>query len=504
MTSTISVPAQPDAPTKEIETRRDGNVVDDTQDIERESGKQEEHENPGQALSSLRKNLILTVLCGAQFFDLFNACAAIIALPTLQEDLDFAEGTIQWVLSAYTLTFASFMLISGRISDMFHPKPVFVIGFLVVGLLSIPVGASVDPIMTIVFRAFQGIGAAMNIPSAVAMITTTFSDHVERGRAYAIYGASGAIGGVISSQVSWRWVFYLLAILVIPFSLVSWFILPGAPSTEEKSQKKNLDWPGVASLTIGLILFVFAISEGSVSGWSSPGVLAPLIISIFTFVAFLFIERIVRDPALPPRTWTNKNFIPLFFYGWSIYWWVFSSEMQLVEVFTTLWNVSTLSAAIRCLPYGISGGATAYLTGLLAPKVPRLLLLVLGQLFMAVGSILFALSDVESKYWSHVVPGMIVGMIGLGFAHVACTIVVMEGTREGEEGVVSAVMYTSFQVGATLGLAIVSSITIGVNSRLEATPNSEVDEFEGYSASFWSLLGMNGVAILITLLFVRN
>ncbi|THU81970.1 MFS general substrate transporter [Dendrothele bispora CBS 962.96] len=475
-----------------------------------------------QVLSPLRKKLVLAILSCAQFFDIFNACAVIIALPDLQEDLHFDEGTIQWVLAAYTLTFAAFMLMSGRISDMFHPKPVFVIGFLIIGVFSIPIGASVNPIMAIVLRAVQGIGAAMNIPSAIAMITTSFPDPVERGRAYAIYGAFGAIGnclgfilgGVISSRASWRWdscadenpiVFYLLAILVIPFSLASWFILPGTTSSEEKSQKKGLDWPGVASLTAGLILFVFAISEGSASGWNTARVIAPLVISVFTFGAFFLIERIVKDPALPPRTWTNKNFTPLFFYGWTPYWWVFASEMQLVEVFTSLWGMSTLSAAIRCLPLGIAGGTTAYLTGIFAPKVPRRVLLVSGQLFMAVGSILFALADDKEKYWSHIVPGMIIGMVGLGIAYTACTIVVMEGTRKGEEGVVSAVMYTSYQVGATLGLAVVASITLGVNSKLaQAEGTGSINEFTGYAASFWSLLGMNGLMVIITLLFVRN
>jgi hypothetical protein len=297
-------------------------------------------------------------------------------------------------------------------------------------------------------------------------------------------------------------VFYLLAILIIPFSAVSWFVLPGGSSSAEKT-KKSLDWPGVTSFTVGLILFVFAISEGSISGWASPRVIAPLVISIFAFGAFLVIERIVKDPALPPRTWTNKNFTPLFFYGWSIYWWVFAAQMQWVEVFTSLWGISTLSAALRCLPLGIAGGTTAYLTGIFAHKVPRLVLLVSGQVLMGVGSILFALADDKSKYWSHVVPGMIIGMFGLGVAYVACTIVVMEGTRKGEEGVVSAVMYTSYQVGATLGLAIIASITLGVNSKLVAE-GGDLNEFAGYAASFWSLLGLNGAATLITLLFVRN
>ncbi|KAF5332051.1 hypothetical protein D9758_016563 [Tetrapyrgos nigripes] len=137
----------------------------------------------------------------------------------------------------------------------------------------------------------------MNIPSAIVMITSSFPIAAERGWAYAIYGAFGAVG---NCQLSWRWVFYLLAILVIPFSVLSWFILPGASA--KKTQNKSLDWPGVASLTVGLILFVFAISEGSASGWKSARVIAPLVISVFTFAGFLVIERIVKDLALPPHT----------------------------------------------------------------------------------------------------------------------------------------------------------------------------------------------------------
>lgn len=115
--------------------------------------------------------------------------------------------------------------------------------------------------------------------------------------------------------------------------------------------------------------------------------------------------------------------------------------------------MSALYAAIRCLPLGIAGGTSAYLTGLFAPRMPRKVLLVSGQLLMAVGSILFALADTPDKYWSYIVPAMIVGMVGLASAYVGCTIVTMEGARSGEEGVVGAMMYTSYQIGATLGLA---------------------------------------------------
>ncbi|KAF8896032.1 major facilitator superfamily domain-containing protein [Infundibulicybe gibba] len=485
-------------------------------------------------LSPTRKALILAILSGAQFFDAVNACAAIVSLPQMAMDLQFQEGTVQWVLSGYTLTFAAFMLVSGRLGDIFHPKPIFSSGFLVIGLLSIPIGASVNPIMAIVFRALQGIGAAMNVPAAVAMISIYFT---EKDRAYAIYGAAGAVGnvvglilgGVLTSTVSWRWdrenssdfvpflVFYLLAIVTIPLSILSWFILPPYQVTPT-SERRSIDWPGVVCLTIGLIFFVFAISEGSSVGWSSARVIATLALSVILLVAFFFIECIVSDPAFPPSTWSNKNFTPLFFYACSIYWYYFACETQLVQLFIDVWQISSLSASLRCLPIGIAGGIAAYLTGVFAPNIPRRLLLLMGQVFMGVGAILFALGDTPQKYWPYLVPGMIIGMVGTAVAYVGCTIFVMDGARPGEEGVVGAMMYTAYQLGATVGLAsqffrllfllrilnshrclVVTSITIGVNKN---QPTDTI--WLGYQASFWSVLGMNGLVLITACLFIND
>ncbi|KAG9224436.1 hypothetical protein CCMSSC00406_0009478 [Pleurotus cornucopiae] len=491
------------------------------------------------SLSKLRKFIILGVFCSAQFFDLFNANAVIVSLPSLGADLNFTPGALQWILSAYTLTFASFMLISGTLSDIYHPKPIFCLGFAFLGLFSIPVAASVHPIMAIVFRALQGIGAAMNVPSAIAMIRITFTDPVERSGAYAAYAIAGTvgnvagfvIGGVLTARTSWRWVHYLVAILVIPMAIAGWFLLP-PHKAPPKSERRSIDIPGVLTLTAGLVLFVYAISDGAEVGWGSPQVITTLVLSVFVVGAFFGIEQYVSNPALPPKTWTNKNFIPLFFYAWSPYWWCLSCELQLVSVFMVrtlfcshlslsshyishpkshlhfitrsctpqnLWGDSALIAAVRCIPMGVAGGIASYLSGRFVPRLPPNYILVGSQVLMAVGSVLFALADTRDKYWPYVFPGMIVGMLGLAAGYVACTAVVMGGARKGEEGVVGAVMYTAYQVGSTLGFAIVTSITEGVNSGRADDP---ISRFEGYAASFWSMVALPGVMIVIAL-FVR-
>ena len=123
--------------------------------------------------------------------------------------------------------------------------------------------------------------------------------------------------------------------------------------------------------------------------------------SILLFIAFFFIERVGSQPAVPPRTWSNKNFLPLVLYAWSIYWWVFGAEIEFVQVFTDLWGMSALEAVLCCLPLGISAGISAYLTGIFAPHIPKKLLLVSGQVLMLVGAVLFALADEPGMYWSY-------------------------------------------------------------------------------------------------------
>ncbi|KAJ8488461.1 hypothetical protein ONZ45_g13945 [Pleurotus djamor] len=466
-------------------------------------------DSEGTNLSGIRKALMLAIVCFAQFFDLFNANAAIVSLPSMGEDLNFAPSELQWVLSAYTLTFASFLLISGTLSDIFHPNPVFVLGLLLIGLFSIPVGASVHPIMAIIFRAIQGIGAALNVPSAVAIIRTTFHDPMQQSNAYAAYSLAGAIGGnigfviggVLTAQSSWRWVHYLIAILTIPMAGCSWFVLPCVEKPKKLKQSRRIDFAGVTILTAGLILFVYAISDGSEAGWQTPQVITTLILSVVFIIVFFFVERFVSDPALPPSIWSNKNFTPIFIIAWSPYWWAFGCLMQLITIFTDLWGDSALIASIRCLPIGVAAMVFSFVAGKLVPKLPSRVSIVSAHICMIVGATLYALANEKGKYWSHVVPGMIIAFIGLPTLFLTCTTMAMGSARKGEEGVVGAVMFTAYQVGSTLGLAIVTSIRLGVSSSISHEGPAPL---EGFAASFWSIVGLSGVTIIITLLFISD
>ncbi|KAL1752179.1 major facilitator superfamily domain-containing protein [Schizophyllum commune] len=474
--------------------------------------------------SRARKLGSLIVICVAQLLDIFNASSAIILLPTLGQDLGFSESELQWVLSAYALTFGSLMLVSGRIGDVFHPKPVFCAGFLVMGLFSIPVAASVHPIMTIVFRAMQGLGAALNVPTGLSMIGTLFTEPREKSKAFALFAAIGGIGNVVGLIIggfvtvgaSWRWVYYISAIAIVPTSVVSWIVLPDVQK-DRVGPKRNLDLPGVAALTCALILFVYALSEGGDAGWQSAQVIATLVVSVVLFVAFFLIERFQSDPALPPRTWRTKNFTPLFFCCWSPYWWLFVCAVNIVQLHVDVWGVSLSSTAIRCIPIGITGGLSSVIVGQLAHKVPRRALLTVGQVLQAAGAVLFALADAPSKYWSRIFPGIIVGMVGMACSYVGSTVSMMESAPPDQQGVVGAVMSTSYQIGATIGLAGKSSspsprltlhtlmcLAVSTTVSVEISRKPGPSPQDGYTDAFWSVAAMSGLLGLVAICFVRS
>lgn len=233
---------------------------------------------------------------------------------------------LPWILTGYTLTFGAFQVPAGRLSDIYHPRPVFCLGFLLVGIFSILCAVSVNPIMLIVFRAVSGLAAAMTVPSAISILVQTFPDPKEKSDILGIFGAIGAIGncvgiivgGVLVARASWRWVFYVIALAVIPFSIASVFIVPKTVQANSSAgaARRSLDLPGISVLTAALILFVYAISDGNTEGWGSPQIITTLILSVFLFAAFFVVERYVKDAALPPSTWSNTNFTPMFFYAW--------------------------------------------------------------------------------------------------------------------------------------------------------------------------------------------
>ncbi|KAJ3479488.1 hypothetical protein NLI96_g9024 [Meripilus lineatus] len=218
------------------------------------------------------------------------------------------ESESTWIMSAFQLTFASFLLISGRVCDIYSPKFAFISGVILLGIFTLGSGLVVDKISFIVFRALCGIATSLVIPSALALLVTLFPNPLERAHVIGIFSGSRAlgiftgllVGALILQFAHWPWIFWLVALVTLPMAAICMLLIPGTMEAEEGSMPHRQKWRrfdhfGVSILTVGMILFIFAVTSGSISGWGSAFALAPLLISLAMVVGFFFYET--RIPA---------------------------------------------------------------------------------------------------------------------------------------------------------------------------------------------------------------
>ena len=256
--------------------------------------------------------------------------------------------------------------------------------------------------------------------------------------------------------------------MILPLCVAAFLVLPNGDGGHKD---RKLDFSGVGALTVGLVLFVYSISDASTAGklslksnaatidfdflegWNKPQIIVTLIFSVVLISAFFFIETKVQDPAVPPRIWFMPNVALFFLYILTIHWFLYVSELQLVEIFEDLFGWSALNASLHCIPLGIASGTASFFCARYGSLVPRRLILAGSQVLMGIAVLLFALADSPDKYWSHTFLGMVFGLVGVGAGYWAVNVALMASAPKGEEGVFGALINTGLQLGATIGLA---------------------------------------------------
>ncbi|CUA67528.1 putative MFS-type transporter C1683,03c [Schizosaccharomyces pombe 972h-] [Rhizoctonia solani] len=361
-------------------------------------------------LSSLRKNILLAIFCLGQFLDIMNTSAMLPALPATTQTVGLTESDSVWLFAAYQAMFASFLLISGRISDIYGPKPAFVLGSLFFGGTSLGHDRTNDA------------GAK---------------------RAIGLFGASGAIanvlgtiiGAVLAEYASWRWIFWVISIISIPAATACIFLIPESPRRKE-AKASQLDALGVMILITAVVLFVYALTTGSVSGWRSGSVLAPFFVSIALFVAFFIWETRIDEAnaALPTKLWFYPNFAVLFGTALVPFFWF----TQMYMIFSPYWqdylHWSTIITGVKFLPLGVVGGAVLVRGGHIA-AIGRPKTLILGGLildFLATLMLPFS-SRLNDKYWPLVFPALVIGSAGNAVVFVLTNIHHRNGGRVAED-----------------------------------------------------------------------
>src|SRR5690349_12986168 len=410
--------------------------------------------------------LVLVLICMPQFMVVLDATIVNVALPHIQSSLGFTEASLQWVINAYTLVFAGFLLLGGRAGDLLGRKRLFLIGLVVFTAASFLNGIATSSGMLIGFRALQGFGAALISPAALSIISTTFAEGKERSRALGVWAAIAiggsavglVLGGALTQAFSWRWIFFIN----VPVGIFAFFAaLRLVPESKDEHAHKGYDLAGAVSVTGGLMLLVYGLVNSAQHGWGSTVSIVSFVAAAALLVAFVLIEQrsaepLVRLSIFRVRSLTTANLA--MFLAFSGMFAMFFFNTQYIQ---DVLGFGPLKAGVSFLPFTAGIMISAGLASALAPRIGVRPVAAAGMVLTVLGMILFARMPVDGSYAIDVLPGMIVGSLGMGAIFMPLTLVATTGLEDEDQGLASGLFNTSQQVGGALGLAILSTIAAG-------------------------------------------
>ena len=409
-------------------------------------------------------NALLLVVCLGQFMVILDVSIVNVALPSIKDALGFSTNGLQWVLNAYTLTFAGFLLLGGRAADLFGRRRMFVAGTLLFSGASLLCAIAPSSETLVGARAVQGIGGAVISPATLAIITTSFDEGGPRNRALGAWGAIGAIGatsgvllgGVLTEAFGWPAIF----VINVPIGAVVVALSRGlVPEGRGATENRHFDLLGAVLVTLGMTALTYGIVTTDRLSWGSVGVLAPLAAGSALLLSFALYEgRVAREPLMPfsvfrLRTLRAANLVIFLLYAAIFGFWFFQSlYMQ-----GTL-HFSALETGLAFVPMTLGVGIGATLAPRLTRRIGARTVLAGGMLSATAGEALLTGVHPGGTYVAQVLPGGMLGAFGLGLSLVPATIVAVQGVPAATSGLASGVLNTSRFVGAALGLAVLSTI----------------------------------------------
>jgi EmrB/QacA subfamily drug resistance transporter len=428
----------------------------------------------------------LAALCSAFFMVILDVAIVNVALPTIQVDLDFSAKNLQWVVSAYALTFGGLLLLGGRTADLLGRRRVFVAGIGLFSVASLLAGLAWSDGILIFARALQGVGAAVMTPAALSILMTTFREGKERNTALGIWGAVGAsggtigvlLGGILTDTIGWEWIFFLNVPVGLTVIALAPFLL--AESRVEQARRR-FDLAGALSVTAGIAVLVYGLVEANDAGWASAQTLGLFAVSAALLGLFTAIERRSQAPLMPfsifrIRAVTGSN-VAGFALGGAVFGMIFilTLYMQQVLGYSPLkTGLAWLAMSLTALASSIAASMIVTRTG---PKIP----LVTGLLVGAAGLGLLSQVSAGGSYAGDLLPGLLVIGSGLGMAFVSMSIGALEGVEERDAGLASGLTNTTQQVGGALGVAVLSTVALTrTDQLLESGTQTAVALTEGF------------------------
>jgi EmrB/QacA subfamily drug resistance transporter len=443
--------------------------------------------------------VILVLVCIAQFMVILDATVVNVALPSIQKDLGLSEANLQWIVNAYALVFGGFLLLGGRAGDLLGRKRLFLAGVVVFTVASLLNGLATSSTWLISTRALQGLGAAFISPAALAIISTTFAEGKERGKALGVWAAiaSGGsavglvLGGVLTQAFSWPWIFYINVPIGVAAFVLSLRLIP--ESIDEHAER-SFDIAGAVTATAGLMTLVYAIVKAQSDGWTSALTLSTFAAAAILLTSFVLIEMrasapLVRLSIFRVRSLTAANVV-MFLVASGLFAMFFFNTLYLQKVL----DYGPLTAGLAFLPFTAGIMISAGLASQFAPKIGVRPVAVVGMLVTAVGLLLLARIPVHGSYVADVMPSILLTSLGMGAVFVPLTLVATTGLEDSDQGLASGLFNTSQQIGGALGLAVLST--------LAASRSGGTDKASLVHGFHWAFAGGAGFVVAALVLLV--
>jgi len=450
----------------------------------------------------------LALLCGAFFMVLLDGTITIVALPSIGADFRFSEQSLQWVLSAYALTFGGLLLLGGRAADLLGRRRVFMAGVLFFTAASLMCGLAWSPAALLAARVVQGAGAAIMTPTALSIISTTFSEGSERNKALGIWGALGGIGattawligGPIVDGPGWRWIF----LINVPVGLAALTLSPVfLRESRAALSRRSYDPAGALTITGALVLLVYAVVKAPQTGWGDVRTILPLAGSALLLAAFALIESRHHAPLVPLRIFRSRTLagadavtvligtvavgMP---FALTLY------AQQVLGYSALKFGVGSVVLAVGATAGAIAGQAAVLKAGFRSVAMT-------GMALMGAGSVVLTQVSVRGGYFPDVFFGLLLCGLGIGLAFVTATVAALAGVAEHEAGLASGLSNTALQIGTALGVAIVTTVAIS-RSRDYLAANKGANPLvvltEGYQSAFLACAVLAGIGLALALL----
>jgi EmrB/QacA subfamily drug resistance transporter len=414
-------------------------------------------------LATRRGKLTLALLCVVAFLDFADASIVNVALPSIRRDLHFSVQSLQWVLSGYLLTYGGFMLLGGRAADLLGRRQILIAGTSLFALASLIGGLAGSQGMLVGARLVQGLGAAMMLPAALSILTTTFSEGTDRHTALGAWGAMAGIGaavgvflgGVLSQGPGWRWVMFVNLPFCAPVLVGAFRLITG---DRRRARFANFDTPGAILATSGMLLLVYAIVKAPDVGWGAARTIGELAGAVALLVAFVINEQRNRNPLAPLSIFRIKGLAAANFTQLIAIAGFYSMFFFITLYMQNVLGYSQIQAGSAYLPVTLGLAVSAGVTSQLFARIGTRPVIVAGSLLAAGGVYYLSRVPVHGSYLPDLLPGLVVMSIGLGAVLVGVQTAANAGVPADKAGLAAALVSTSQQLGGALGLAIFSAL----------------------------------------------